>query len=84
MAPSAAEGVLDVYSEFVAGMAPSVAGHAPKLDSAGIGTRVAKLYGGFWDVFLMGHSFSYSIYCISYVSPTRPASLELVASAVPT
>lgn len=39
----------------------------PLRNVSGISQELSALYGGFWDVFVMGDSFSYAIYCIDYV-----------------
>ena len=66
MAPSAAAGVLEVYEQVAASVVPA-AGVEPDLNTTAIGDTLTARHGGFWDVFLLGNSFSYSIYCIDYV-----------------
>lgn len=55
-----------MYEQVAASVVP-VVGSKPDLDSRAIGDELTARHGGFWDVFLLGDSFSYSVYCIEYV-----------------
>jgi len=69
MQPSQAERVLEAYSAEATAAAAIQTDDSkpPGLNTSAISNRLTTIYGGFWDIFLMGEGFSYAIYCIDYV-----------------
>ena len=37
------------------------------INGSAVSERLSITFGGFWDIYLMGSAFSYSVYCVSYI-----------------